>query len=453
MMQQPFLALFVQHSFRLGRMLGLLLTLSILCSAAKAGTSDFVVRTRMGNMAIPIPRLADKAPADSAWEEIAALIALTPEINVAPPFPEGKPDWRGYIFWQEFSNRLLREVGMEFYVQFPEDSRCWLWFQATLQREPQFLNLNQGWQAQRDFTVSPLIDDAARHEWRNKFTELRDACIKADSAPEGLRVELWTSKLQNMIEVEAWARAQNKPFDFSRVDFDQIGAGLNEIGNRFPASKKEQIRITAQYYFRYALKYAPEIASKWRAILQNNENTLLSGIASSVYNIAELKTKPMTLRFTAVDGREIDLERMRGKIVLIDFWAATWCGACKVQKPLMKEVYAKYHELGFEIIGIACEMKETDRQLLLDYVKTHKMPWPQFFDGKGMRNEYTLRYGFAGIPQFFLLNQQGLLVAHTSSSQGLRNLEAVVRQHLALPPLNPGDEKKRLGISADSDGN
>ncbi|HRI81296.1 MAG TPA: TlpA disulfide reductase family protein [Opitutaceae bacterium] len=447
-MQQSTLVIHSQHPSSPWRILGVLLAISVPV-ATIAEPSNFVVRTRMGNMAIPIPRLADKAPADSAWEEVAALIALIPQVNVAPPFQEKDADWRGYIYWQEFSNRLLREVGADFYAQYPDDPRCWTWLQATLKREPQYLNLNQGWLAQRDPTIRPPIDDDQRSAWLRNYAELSDACIAADSAPEKFRVELWTRKLQRMIEVEAWARAQNKPFDFARVDFDQVGAGLDELGRKFPASGNEHIRIATKYFFRYALEYAPEVGAKWRTILLGNDNGLIREIAASIDHVARLKTNPMVLRFTAVDGREVDLEKLRGKVVLIDFWAATWCGACKVQKPLMKDVYGKYHAQGFEIIGIACEMKESDRQYLLDYVNANGMPWPQFFDGKSMRNEYTLRYGFTGIPQYFLLDQRGLLAAHTSSSQGLRNLEAVVRRHLGLAPLHPGDEYKQLGIKAD----
>lgn len=424
-----------------------LILFSILVISASAGAIDFAVRTRMGNLAIPIPRPDDKSPADAAWEEVATLIALTPGVNVAPPFPETKADWRGYIFWQEFSNRLLRETGLLFYALYPDDARCWIWLEATLKREPQFLNLEQGWRAQWDVNVPVVVDQAALLAWRTKLPEVRDVCIAADSAPESLRVQLWTDKLREAIRAEASARTQKRPLDATRIDFEQIGEALQALGEKFPNNDSELVRITARDFFKYAGIHATDTAAKWHSILKDNTSPLLRDMALSGGNLESLKTSPMPLRFTAVDGREVDLKKLRGKLVLIDFWAATWCGACKVQKPLMKDVYAKYHELGFEIIGIACETKEGDRQFLLDYVKAHEMPWPQFFDGKGMRNEYTLRYGFSGIPQFFLLNKQGLLAVHTSGSQGLRNLEAVVRQQLGLSPLNLGDENKVLGVN------
>jgi len=133
-----------------------------------------------------------------------------------------------------------------------------------------------------------------------------------------------------------------------------------------------------------------------------------------------LKTKPLDLKFTAVDGREVDLAKLRGKVVLIDFWA-TWCGPCVDELPNVLSAYKKLHPKGFEIVGISLD---SDQEKLKAFVKDKGMEWPQFFDGKGWQNEVASRYGIHSIPAMWLVNKEGM-VASTSARAGLE--EAVAK--------------------------
>jgi len=121
----------------------------------------------------------------------------------------------------------------------------------------------------------------------------------------------------------------------------------------------------------------------------------------------ELKTKPMEMKFTAVDGREVDLASLRGKVILIDFWA-TWCGPCVAELPNVKKAYEKLHEKGFEIVGISFDQS---KESLEKFVAEKEMPWPQFFDGKGWENEYGKKYGIHGIPAMWLVGKDGKVVS------------------------------------------
>jgi len=91
-------------------------------------------------------------------------------------------------------------------------------------------------------------------------------------------------------------------------------------------------------------------------------------------------------------------------------------------------------------------MKETSKQFVTDYVREHGMAWPHYFDGKE-KNPYMMEFGFSGVPVYLLIGKDGLLAVHTAGSEGLTNLEEVVRKQLGLPPLHPGDENKLLGGS------
>ncbi len=134
----------------------------------------------------------------------------------------------------------------------------------------------------------------------------------------------------------------------------------------------------------------------------------------SIKTMAELKSKPLDIKFTAVDGREVDLAKMRGKVVLIDFWA-TWCGPCVAELPNVLKTYKELHPKGFEIVGISLD---SDKSKLEAFVKDKGMEWPQFFDGKGWKNEIATTYEIHSIPAMWLVNQDGMVI-DTAARGGL----------------------------------
>lgn len=136
--------------------------------------------------------------------------------------------------------------------------------------------------------------------------------------------------------------------------------------------------------------------------------------------------KPVDIQFTAVDGRTVDLAKMKGKVVLIDFWA-TWCGPCVGEVPNVKAAYDKLHGQGFEIVGISLD---NNQDALTAFVKEHGMAWPQYFDGQQWGNKIARRFGINAIPAMWLVDKQGNL-----SDQDARGaLEEKVSKLLAEKP-------------------
>ena len=121
-----------------------------------------------------------------------------------------------------------------------------------------------------------------------------------------------------------------------------------------------------------------------------------------------LLTQPVELKFdSATDGQPVDLAKLRGKVVLLDFWA-TWCGPCMAKLPEIQKINDKYKDKGFQLVGVSLDQ---DKDALLKTVKAKKMDWPEYFDGKGWESAVGTRFGVQSIPAAWLVDKQGLVHA------------------------------------------
>jgi thiol-disulfide isomerase/thioredoxin len=163
--------------------------------------------------------------------------------------------------------------------------------------------------------------------------------------------------------------------------------------------------------------------------MADHENPQLSGVAlrfmSMMWKQSNPIGKPFQLQFTGIDGKQVDLAKLKGKVVLIDFWA-TWCGPCVAEIPNLVKTYNEFHDQGFEIVGIALEGNK-DPKRLQAYVARKNMPWPQYTDGLMWKNKIAQRYGINGVPTMWLIDREGNL----SSLTARINLKNKVKKLLA----------------------
>jgi thiol-disulfide isomerase/thioredoxin len=142
-------------------------------------------------------------------------------------------------------------------------------------------------------------------------------------------------------------------------------------------------------------------------------------VFSPFARISAADEKP-EIKFTAVDGREVDLAKLKGKVVLIDFWA-TWCGPCVGEVPHVLEAYKKFHDKGFEIIGISLDR---DKSALTSFIKERGMEWPQSFESS---NALADKYGINAIPAMWLVDKDG----NVATKNARKDLAAQVEKLLA----------------------
>jgi len=159
--------------------------------------------------------------------------------------------------------------------------------------------------------------------------------------------------------------------------------------------------------------------------IAGDEDPDIAQAAKSGLDLMAMRARPLELTFTTVDGRKFDLADLRGKVVLVDFWA-TWCPPCVEEVPQLVETYEKFKDRGFEIVGISLD---NDRTALEKFTAENKMTWPQFFDGKGWDNELAQRFKIQSVPTMWLLGKDGKLADPAPRSR----LEQAVTAALEKP--------------------
>ncbi len=377
------------------------------------------------------PLGATTEPAADIASELDALRAIVAERTDRaragqPVTPSAATRWM-----TDHLNRL-GDTAVRVYEAHPGDPRRWEAGLIALQTMRSFIvELKSGYDeavAARDQTrVQSLIvrDEAARAAWDRRLDQIEAELFAAPDVPAAILADAYANAVYR-VSLRRGAAAADRWAAMAPI----IAAMERRVADPVKLTRAYEIAMRplqaadpagyAEFLQARALSPIPEV-SRW---------------AAGKANLEASKVRAMEMKFTAVDGREVDLAQLRGKVVLIDFWA-TWCGPCKEELPNVLANYRKYHDLGFEVVGVSLDA-EKDRQKLIDYAREQGLPWPQHFDGKGWKNEFATRFSIKAIPAMFLLDQAGLVVS--TEARGAK-LEAEIRRLLKLDaPATAGKE-------------
>lgn len=160
--------------------------------------------------------------------------------------------------------------------------------------------------------------------------------------------------------------------------------------------------------------------------LESIANSFVPEISASEY-VVQLKKMVEEQKKTAVgvvapdftmndpDGKPIQLSSLRGKVVMIDFWAS-WCAPCRQENPNVVKLYNQYHDKGFEILGVSLDRGKDE---WIQAIKDDQLTWLHVSDLQFWQNAVARQYGVNSIPQTYLLDKEGKIIAKGLRSEQL----------------------------------
>lgn len=203
------------------------------------------------------------------------------------------------------------------------------------------------------------------------------------------------------MEIENARRAAQSFEKGSSAYLDALEQGLRELRLRYPIEPAIYVELLALADERpgeSGLKLAREIV-EWQSPERVKEKA--RGVVRKRERLGEI----YPIRLAGIDGRILETERLRGKVVLIDFWA-TWCAPCRESLPKLKALQASRQSKGLEILGV--NFDESPKSLRR-FLARESITWPQHCAVGGLDGAVARDFGLTRLPTLWLMDREGRL--------------------------------------------
>ncbi|PCJ90007.1 MAG: hypothetical protein COA57_00200 [Flavobacteriales bacterium] len=245
-------------------------------------------------------------------------------------------------------------------------------------------------------------DESVRLQKLNGF--LSNTYSKNDSLNNALRQHQQRGDAQSYVRAVNYQRQLNeKMYKFLRQFVVEKPASL--------ASLAAVNKLNPENDFDYLKKVADGLSQTMP------ESEYYTQLAAQVKELSKLAVGGEAPEMALPDpnGNIITLSSLRGNVVLVDFWAS-WCKPCRIENPNVVRVYQKYHDKGFEILGVSLDKNKNQ---WLAAINQDGLIWKHISDLRAWQSSVVPLYNVKGIPLAYLLDREGKIIAKNLRGQQL----------------------------------
>ncbi len=263
--------------------------------------------------------------------------------------------------------------------------------------------------AQRGYIQAIELSGCANHDLSQEFSGMNETIM---NQPEFADCKAVHTKMMEAYEAKQWEAYEELKEEYSHLSED-LKKETWKAQKAFLEQHIDQYFVTQVFPFIKREATLDEMLDLYNALPETSKQhpTIVDVKEDIDAKLAIQPGKPAPDFTLKTDkGEDFSLSSLKGQYVLIDFWAS-WCKPCRASFPHVKELYAKYHDKGFEVVGIT---NDTNNEMWLKAIEEDQTPWIHVadrFPSNPAPAEIISLYGMDFLPSTVLIDANGIIIA------------------------------------------